>query len=108
MQVSDTVRYTQLLDVYGNVLTPKQRSILTDYLCFDNTLSEIAQTHKSSRQAVNDIISRTLVRLDELEQKLAFCKKLDETKSQLTQLQQKAEAKNLKQMIAKIINSLEV
>lgn len=108
MQVSDTVRYTQLLDVYGNVLTQKQRSILTDYLCFDNTLSEIAEAHNTTRQAINDIISRSVSRLDEFEQKLGFCDKLEKLKTDLKNFEQSCKLDDLKQKIAQIINTLEV
>ena len=107
MQVNQTLKYTQLLDVYGNMLTEKQHQILTDYLCFDNTLSEIANAHNTTRQAVNDIISRSFARLDELEEKLAFCKKLNEIKLSLTKLQSKRGNNELKQQIAQIIQTLE-
>ena len=107
MQVSDAVKYAKLLDVYGNLLTSKQCLILTDYLCYDNTLTEIAQSHKTTRQAVKDIISRSLSRLDELEQKLQFCKKLNSIQSGLTDLQKKYDIDDLKQKIAKIIQTLE-
>lgn len=108
MKVNDTLKYTKLLDIYGNALTKKQHSILTDYLCYDNTLSEIAQQHNTTRQAVKDIISRSLLKLDELEEQLAFCEKLGKIKLSLTQLQQKYETDDLKQKIAKIIQLLEV
>ena len=108
MKVNETLKYTKLLDVYGNALTEKQRSILNDYLCYDNTLSEIALQHNTTRQAVKDIISRSLLKLDELEGQLAFCEKLSKIKLSLTQLQQKYETDDLKQKIAKIIQLLEV
>ena len=75
MQVTKAVYYTKLLDIYGGMLTQKQHSILTDYLCFDNTLSEIAESHSTTRQAVKDIIDRTCEKLDEFEQRLHFCEK---------------------------------
>lgn len=107
MDVENTVRYTKLLDVYGALLTNKQRSILTDYLCYNNTLSEIAQTHKTTRQAVNDIIVRSIAKLDELETKLEFCKKLEEIKISLKEWQKELEHSKLKQKMDNILKIME-
>lgn len=108
MQVGQAVRYAQLLDTYGNILTPKQRAIFTDYLCFDNTLSEIAQTHNTTRQAVKDIVDRTCARLDELENSLHFCEKWSCVLSDLRCLCDNVQNANTKQKIADIIKFMEV
>lgn len=108
MQVVEAVRYTKLLDTYGNVLTPKQRAIFTDYLCFDNTLSEIAQAHHTTRQAVKDVVDRTRVRLDELENDLHFCDKMSRVLGELNILYNNTQDENTRQKIADIIKSMEV
>ena len=108
MQVNKTVYYTKLLDIYGNMLTPKQHAILTDYLCFDNTLSEIAQAHKTTRQAVKDIINRTCLKLDEFEQKLHYSAKTQQLLVDLKQILAKDISKEVKAKIEQIIKSMEV
>ncbi len=108
MQVNKAVYYTKLLDIYGNMLTPKQHAILTDYLCFDNTLSEIAQAYKTTRQAVKDIINRTCLKLDEYEQKLGYCAKTQELLTGLKQLLTKDINNEVKSQIEQIIKSVEV
>ena len=107
MDVKNTVRYTKLLDVYGALLTNKQCSILTDYLCYNNTLSEIAQTHNTTRQAVNDIIIRSVAKLDELENKLGFCKKLEEIKLGLKECEKELKHSELKQKMDNILKIME-
>lgn len=108
MQVQKAVYYTKLLDIYGNILTSKQQSILTDYLCYDNTLSEIATAHKTTRQAVKDIIDRTCARLDEFEAKLHFCQKTQDVLDSLRQLSATKLNKDTQRSIQNVINSMEV
>lgn len=108
MQVQKAVYYTRLLDIYGNILTSKQQAILTDYLCFDNTLSEIATAHKTTRQAVKDIIDRTCARLDELEDKLHFAKKTQDVLDCLRKLSNTKLSDTALRNIQNIIKSMEV
>ena len=108
MQVQKAVYYTKLLDIYGNILTSKQQAILTDYLCFDNTLSEIALAHDTTRQAVKDIIDRTCARLDEFESKLHFSQKTQDVLEKLRALLQDKIDNNTARTIQNIIKSMEV
>ena len=52
------VKVSMLCEVYGNLLTKKQLSILQDYYDKDLSLSEIAQNQEITRQAVRDIIKK--------------------------------------------------
>ena len=45
------VKVSMLCEVYGNLLTKKQLSILQDYYDKDLSLSEIAQNQEITRQA---------------------------------------------------------
>ena len=108
MQVQEAVYYTKLLDIYGNILTAKQQSILTDYLCYDNTLSEIASAHNTTRQAVKDIIDRTCAKLDELEAKLHFCQKTQKVLDNLRKLTANITDSDTQRSINLIIKSMEV
>ena len=47
-----------LLDVYGELLTPKQRNVMDQYYNYDLSLQEIAENIGISKQGVYDLIKR--------------------------------------------------
>ncbi len=62
------LKFASLLDIYGGVLTEKQREMLELYYNEDLSLSEIAANEGISRQGVRDSIKRgedALVGMDE-------------------------------------------
>ena len=63
-----------LLDIYGELLTQKQRDMLELYYCDDLSLSEIAQQEDVSRQGVRDSIKRGEDALLDFEKKLCCLK----------------------------------
>ena len=74
-----------LLDFYGDLLTEKQREIMTLYFNDDLSLSEIAADCGITRQAAHDTIRRTEGILEGYEQSLgllaryqAMCQSLDD------------------------------
>lgn len=72
-----------LCDIYGNLLTKKQREVISDYANQDLSLSEIAENNNITRQAVNDIVKKGETKLLEYEQKLGIMKKQLETEKQI-------------------------
>lgn len=50
------IQLSELLVVYGELLTEKQRDVVSMYCDCDCTLSEIAAEHGISRQSVRDTI----------------------------------------------------
>jgi len=61
-----------LLEIYGRLLTGKQRDVLDMHLNLDYSLSEIAENQGISRQAALDSIKRGMARLNELEAALGI------------------------------------
>ena len=61
-----------LLDVYGEMLTEKQRAITGYYYDDDLSLAEIAENEGVTRQAVRDVIHRTELQLVAFEERLHF------------------------------------
>lgn len=62
------IQLSQLLSVYGKLLTDKQREALTMYCDCDCSLAEIADELSISRQGVRDAILKgetTLIKLEE-------------------------------------------
>ena len=99
------VKVSMLCEVYGNLLTKKQLSILQDYYDKDLSLSEIAQNQEITRQAVRDIIKKGENKLFELEEKLGIMKKTfkQEEKiaiilSELTKIQKRSTDKQVSEI----------
>jgi len=67
---------SMLLDIYGSMLTPKQRDIMDLYYNYDLTLAEIGENKKISRQGVYDIIKRSEKILTKMEVNLKINAKL--------------------------------
>lgn len=92
--MANNVEITILLDFYGEMLTEKQRVFLGYYYNDDLSLSEIAENEGITRQGVRDAIQRAQTLLYEMESKLGFAKRLQEIKTNLTQIIENAEAIN--------------
>ena len=52
------VEKSLLFDFYGELLTPHQKEIYTEYVQEDVSVSEIAQLHGISRQGAHDMVKR--------------------------------------------------
>lgn len=78
--------YALLLDLYGVMLTEKQRKTLELYYFEDLSLAEIAADDGISRQAVRDLIKRGEQLLTQLEEKLGFLSRLQRCSDSLEQL----------------------
>ena len=72
-----------LCEIYGNLLTEKQKEVINDYANQDLSLTEIAENNNITRQAVNDIVKKGETKLLEYEQKLGIMKKQLETEKQI-------------------------
>ena len=73
--MEDKVKISILLEIYGNLLTDKQKSLIDDYYNNDLSLSEIAENNEITRQAVRDILKKGEKKLFEYEEKLVIMKK---------------------------------
>ena len=71
-ELAQNLEITLLLDIYGGLLTEKQRDVLSLYYDEDLSLSEIADNEGITRQGVHDSIKRAEVQLVEIEEKLGF------------------------------------
>lgn len=66
------VQFSRLYDLYGPLLTEKQRRIYEMHELDDLSLSEISEELSISRQGVSDQLTRVRARLEELEGLLGF------------------------------------
>lgn len=74
----DLVKMSMLYDLYGGMLTEKQRELFTLYYEEDLSLAEIAQNEGITRQGVRDTIVRAEEALLECEDRLRLSGRLAE------------------------------
>lgn len=65
-------RINVLYDIYGSLLTARQREVLKLYFSDNLSLGEIASGYGISRQAVHDLIRRALSSIEGFEEKLGL------------------------------------
>ena len=74
---------SDLLDIYGELLTEKQRDMLELYYNDDLSLAEIAEHYEISRQGVHDSIRRGEEALEEYERVLGLKAQQENYKAEL-------------------------
>lgn len=67
MDISNREEIIELYDLYGGLLTDKQRLYFEDYYYTDLSITEIAQNYSISRNGVFDQLKRTTKLLEEYE-----------------------------------------
>ncbi len=77
-----------LLDFYGEVLTDKQREMMSQYYHDDLSLSEIGENFGITRQGARDAIKHGESALLELERKVGFAARYRRVQQTLEQLEQ--------------------
>lgn len=73
--MEEKVKISMLWQIYGKLLTEKQYEMIDDYYNNDLSLSELAENHDITRQAVRDNIKKGENKLFELEEKLRYYEK---------------------------------
>ena len=73
--MKELVYYTLLYDIYGNLLTDKQRSYCEEYYFKNLSLSELGDKYGISRNAVHKQLKETIKRLENYESNLKLAKK---------------------------------
>lgn len=77
------MRLGSLFDIYGGLLTDKQRQCLGLYFYDDLSLSEIGDELGVSRQAVHDLLKRVEQTLERNEEKLRILERLEKERAGL-------------------------
>ena len=111
--MEEKVKISMLCQLYGKLLTKKQFEFIDDYYNNDLSLSEIAENHNITRQAVRDIIKKGEKKLFEYEEKLMFMKRMlnqekriEKALSELTKIQKYSSDKQVVSVLESIKKEL--
>lgn len=75
--INDAIKYSELLNLYQNLLSETQKDILDDYFSYNLSISEIADNRHITRAAVEDAIKKGKKNLNSFEEKLCGLKILE-------------------------------
>ena len=106
MDYKESLYYSQLFDIYGELLTKNQKDVFEDYYFNNLSLSEIAENRDISRQAVDFTLKKTLAILKNLEESLHFNKKMRDVVNDLDKILNEQINDKLKEKIRKIISKI--
>ena len=81
MEINKREEIIELYDIYGLLLTDKQRMYFEEYYFMDLSLQEIADNYEISKNGVFDQIKRTIHTLEIYEEKLMLRKKIEKINS---------------------------
>jgi predicted DNA-binding protein YlxM (UPF0122 family) len=70
--LAKSIRLIALYDMYQALLTDKQRSYFEQYYFDDLSITEISENQEVSRNAVFDLLKRTVAKLHDYETKLGL------------------------------------
>ena len=101
------VKVAQLYDMYGPLLNEKQRDVINCYYNEDLSLQEIADNDGRSKQAISDMINRSVDKLFEFENELSLLKSKTELKASLFEIRELIESSNNKEAIRKLTEIIE-
>lgn len=101
MEIEKTKRVNDLIDMYGNLLTSNQLNILELYYMEDLSLKEISEELNISRNAVHDSLKRSLIILEDYEEKLNLLEK-DSIKQELLDKYELLSKEEIKLFIEKL------
>ncbi len=88
MNIIQTERINQLLDLYQELLTEYQRKIMFDYFQEDLSLKEIAENNNISRNAVFSLIKRVQKTIENYESKLHLLEKQEKISAVIAKYKQ--------------------
>lgn len=97
--MEEVIYYNNLYDLYGDLLTDKQRQYFEDYYFNNLSFSEMADTYDVSRNAVFKQLHIVIDKLEEYEKKL----KLLDKKNRMIKIIDSITDKKLKEELEKLV-----
>lgn len=92
--VEELLEISALFDTYGRLLTGKQAEVIKAYYFDDLSLNEIAENEGKSKQAISDLIKRSLEKLFEFEDELSLLERRSHLREDLLKVRDLIESSN--------------
>lgn len=102
----DRAYICRLIDIYGKVLSERQRDVVDLYYNEDLSLAEISENCGITRQGVRDAIKHAVETLKSLESSLGFCAKADNLSKIANQIRQSDDVNEVHRLAELIIGEL--
>ena len=102
----DRAYICRLIDVYGNVLSERQRDVVDLYYNEDLSLAEISENCGITRQGVRDAIKHAIDTLRSLEASLGFCAKSESISQLAAKISACDDVKEIHRLAESIIGEL--
>ena len=98
--MEELVYYTMLYDIYGSLLTEKQKDYFEEYYFKNLSLSELANKYNISRNAIHKQIKETIKRLENYEDNLHLAKKNEMLENIITNISDEEIKRKLQEVIS--------
>ena len=99
MELGRDLQISVLLELYGALLTERQREAIEMHYNLDYSLSEIAENQGVTRQAALDAVKRGIARLRELEKSLRIYERFARSMGVLARMEALAERQGNQEML---------
>jgi predicted DNA-binding protein YlxM (UPF0122 family) len=102
--IEKSIELINLYDRYQGLLTSKQKMYFEQYYFDDFSITEISENQDVSRNAVHDLIKRTIQKLYDYEEKLGLYQQAKEQQKILDELEQHVDevGQNLIEQLRKV------
>ena len=97
--MKELVYYTMLYDIYGNLLTDKQKEYFEAYYFNNLSLSELANIYNISRNAIHKQLKETIKRLENYEDNLRLALKNEMLESIITEISDEELKRKIQEVI---------
>ena len=97
--MKELVYYTMLYDIYGNLLTNKQKEYFEAYYFNNLSLSELANIYNISRNAIHKQLKETINKLENYESNLKLALKNEMLESIITEISDEELKRKIQEVI---------
>lgn len=97
--MKELVYYTMLYDIYGNLLTDKQKEYFEAYYFNNLSLSELANIYNISRNAIHKQLKETINKLENYESNLKLALKNEMLESIITEISDEELKRKIQEVI---------